>query len=431
MQVSVESGEGLERRMTVGLESERIDAEVEKRLREVARSATMRGFRPGKVPLNVLRRRFGGQVLQEVFGELVKESFSEAVAKEELLPAGAPEIEPDIDESAKHYTYTAVFEVLPEFSLGTLEGKSIKRPVAEVTDADLEAMLMRLREQNKTWRPVERPARSGDRLDISYSSELDGEPLEGGSAKDTKIELGLGRMISGFEDGLLGAQPGDERCLDLQFPEDYPAEHLRGKPVTFDVRVGEVAEPVIPELDADFAKVLGIADGDLDRFRSDVRRNMERELKERIDAKVKGQAMDLLLETNQIELPEVLISEEIEALKRQARQSTRRGNLELPDDLFRDQARRRVALGLILREVVKVNGIQVDPDRVREVVEDMASTYEHPQQFIDSYYANKDYLARVESLTLEGQVVAWVMNQVTVEDEPTTFDELTAFVGSK
>jgi len=431
MQVSVENGEGLERRMTVGLESERIDVEVEKRLREVARSAMMRGFRPGKVPLKVLRRRYGEQVLQEVFGELVKESFAEAVAKEDLLPAGAPKIEPDIDESAKRYTYTAVFEVFPRFELGALEGKALKRPVAEVSDADLERMLMRLREQNKTWSPVERPAESGDRLRISYNGILDGEPLDGGSATDANIELGLGRMIPGFEDGLIGVHAGEERHLDLKFPETYPAEHLRGKPVAFDVRVDEVAEPVIPELDAKFAEALGVADGDLDRFRSDVRRNMERELKERIDAKVKGQAMDLLLEANQIEVPDVLVEEEIEALKQQARQTIRGGSFEFPDDLFRDQARRRVALGLILREVVRANGIEVDPDRVRAVVEDMASTYEHPQQFIDSYYANKDHRAKVESLTLEDQVVDWVMGQVTVEDEPTTFDELTALTDGR
>jgi len=431
MQVSVENGEGLERRMTVGLESERIDVEVEKRLREIARSSMMRGFRPGKVPLKVLRRCFGEQVLQAVFGELVKESFAEAVAKEDLLPAGAPQIEPDIDESAKRYTYTAVFEVFPQFELGALEGKTLKRPVAEVTDADLEGMLMRLREQNKTWRSVERPAQSGDRLSLSYNGILDGEPLDGGSARDAKIELGLGRMIPGFEDGLVGVHAGEERHLDLQFPEAYPAEQLRGRPVTFDVRVDEVAEPVIPELDADFAEALGIADGDLDRFRSDVRWNMERELKKRIDAKIKGQAMDLLVETNPIELPEVLVEEEIDALEQQARQTIQRGNLEFPDNLFRDQARRRVALGLILRKVVKANGIKVDPDRVREVVEDMASTYEHPQQFIDSYHANKDHRARVESLTLGSQVVDWVMGQVTVEDEPTTFDALTALADGR
>ena len=448
MQVSVESGEGLQRRMTVGLESEQIDAEVEKRLREIAHSARLPGFRPGKVPIKILRQRFGEQMRQEVFGDLMKESYPEALAQQELQPAGAPKIEAEVDESAKRYAYTAEFEVLPEFQLNALEGKTVSRPVAEVTDADLETVLTRLREQRKTWSPVERPAESGDRLTISYTGTLDGVPFQGGSADETKIELGLGRMIPGFEDGLLGAQAGDERRLgrmipgfedgllgaqagderrlELQFPDQYPAEHLRGKPVVFDVQIGEVAEPVIPELDADFAKDFGFADGDLDKFRLDVRKNMEREIKERIEARIKNQAMDLLLEVNQIDLPNVLIEQEIRALKQQIRKQTRGGNMELPDDLFRDQARRRVALGLIIAEVVKANGIEVDAERVREAVEDMASTYEHPQEVIDYYYANKEHLASVESLTLENQVVDWVLSQVTLMDEPSTFEELSA-----
>jgi len=426
MQVSVESGEGLQRRMTVGLESEQIDAEVERRLREFARSARMSGFRPGKVPVKILRQRYGGQMRKEVFGDLMKESFPEALAQEELQPVGAPQIEPEIDESAKRYAYTAVFEILPQIELSALEGKTLKRPVAEVTDADLDTMLTRLREQRKTWQRAERPARSGDRLRISFTGSVDGEPFEGGSGEDKEIELGLGRMIPGFEDGLLGAQAGDERRLDLQFPQQYPAEHLKGKPVVFDVRVSEVGEPVLPELDGDFAKEMGVADGDLDGFRSDVRRNMERELKERINARIKNQAMDLLLEMNKFDLPNVLVEQEIAGLKRQTRQKLGGGNIELPDDLFQQQARRRVALGLIFAEVVKTNSIQVDPERVREAVEDMASTYEHPQQVIDYYYSNKQHLASVESLTLESQVVDWVLDQVTVVDEPTTFDELGA-----
>jgi len=426
MQVSVQSGEGLERRMTVELEPEKINAEAEKRLREFARSARLPGFRPGKVPVKVLDRRFGGRMRQEVLGDLIEKSYPEALAQEELRPAGAPRIEPEIDESAKRYSYTAVFEVLPKFELGALEGKTIKRPVAEVTDADLDTVLARLREQKKAWEAVERPARSGDRLRISYTGALDGEPFEGGSGDDREIDLGAGRMIPGFEDGLLGAQPGDERRLDLKFPDQHPSEQLRGKDVVFDVRVSKVFEPRLPELDVDFAKGLGFEDGDLDRFREDVRRNMERELKERIDAEIKKQAMDLLLEANQIDLPNVLIEQEIGAMKQQIRREAVGGTFELPDDLFQDQARRRVALGLILAEVVKVNEIKVDPQRVRQAVEDMASTYEDPQQVIDHYYSKKEHLVPLESLTLESQVVDWVLGQVGIVDEPATFEQLTA-----
>jgi trigger factor len=300
MQVSVENGEGLERRMTVGLEPERIDAEVDKRLREFARSAKLPGFRPGKVPAKILRQRYGGKLRQEVFGELMQSSFAEALTKEELRPAGVPQIEPDIDASAKRYAYTAVFEVLPQFELGALEGKALKRPVAEVTDADLDAMLTQLREQRKTWNPVERPAETGDQLTISFVGTIDGEPFEGGSGEDAKIELGSGRMIPGFEDGLLGAQADEERRLDLRFPDEYHAESLKGKPVVFDVHVSEIAEAVLPEVDAEFAKGFGVADGDLERLRTDVRQNMVRELRERVDTRVKNQAMELLLEANRV-----------------------------------------------------------------------------------------------------------------------------------
>ncbi|MEA3276458.1 MAG: trigger factor [Pseudomonadota bacterium] len=425
MQVSVESGEGLQRRMTVGLPPERVEAEVDKRLREFARTARLPGFRPGKVPVKVLRQRYGGQVQQEVFGELVQSSFSEALSQERLRPAAAPEIEPDIDQSEKRYAYTAVFEVLPQFELASLEGKSIKRPAVEVSDADLDAMIERLREQRKTWESVERAAQEGDKLTISFTGTMDGEEFEGGSAEDAEIELGSGRMMPGFESGLVGTQAGGETRLDLSFPEDYHAEHLKGKAVTFDVRVSEVAQPVLPEVDGAFARDFGVEDGDLERFRRDVRNNMERELKQRVSARIKNQVMDLLLESNQIDLPGALIKEEIQALKNQTRQNAGSGRLELPDDLFEDSARRRVALGLIIAEVVSKNAIKVDPERVRAAVEDMASTYEHPQDVIDFYYGNKENLASVETLTLEDQVVDWVTEQVSVEDEPGTFQELT------
>lgn len=424
MQVSVESKDGLERRMTVDLDADQIESEVDKRLREFARSARVPGFRPGKAPLKVLQQRFGGKVRQEVFGEQVQTSLPEAVGKEALRPAGPPRIEPDMDESARRYAYTAVFEVVPEFALGDLEGKTLERPVAEVTDVDLEAMLIRLRKQRRTWAVVERPARLGDRLELSFTGTRDGEPFESGSAEDIKLELGLGRMVAGFEEGLVGMQAGDERRLELTFPDQYPDESLRGKPVVFTVQVSEVAEPVLPEVDADFAKALGFPEGDLEKFHLDLRRNMERELKDRIDARVKQQAMDLLLETNRIDLPEVLILQEIQALKQQIRQRMGDGGIELPDQFYRKQAQQRVALGLIMAEVVKVNQIETDPQRVREMVENLASVYENPQQAIDYYYADKQRLAPVESLTLESQVVDWVLDQVRVVDEPTTFEAL-------
>jgi len=426
MQVSVENGEGLERRMTVDLEPERIETEVEKRLREFSRSARVPGFRPGKVPMKILRQRYGGQVHREVFGELIGTSFSEAVVEKELQPTGTPQVEPDMDESARRYAYTAMFEVLPQFELGSLDSKTLKRPVAEVTEVDVEAMLTLLRKQQRTWVAVERPARLDDRLMISYTGTLDGEPFEGGSAEDIQVELGIGRMLPGFEEGLVGVRTGDERQLDLRFPDQYPSEDLQGKPVVFSVRVSEVAEPVLPELDVDFVRGFGFPDGDLDELRSDLRRNMERELKERIHARVKEQVMDLLLETNRIELPESLILQEIVTFKQRVRRDVGNDSFELPDDLFRDRAERRVALGLIIGEIIKVNGIEVDPERVREAVKALASTYEDPQQIVDYFYTDRDRVASMEALTLENQVVDWVLERITVVDEPATFEELNA-----
>jgi len=425
MQVSVESGEGLERRMRVDLPLEQIRGEVDKRLQQLSRNARLPGFRPGKVPVKLLRQRYGEQVEGEVFSELVERTYPEAVAEQSLRPAGAPRIEPDIDHAGQRFAYTAVFEVLPELRLGSLEGQVVKRPVAEVTDADLERMLEGLRRQKRTWEPAGRAAQNGDTLVISFAGTIDGEPFEGGTASGTRIELGSGRMIPGFEDGLIGAGAGETRQLDLTFPEDYQEASVAGRAVRFEVTVDAVEAPVLPELDADFARGFGIEDGDLERFRSDVRGNMSRELRQRIDSRVKEQVMGLLISQNPIEIPTVLLAQEIRALKDQMRQNMGGSRMELPDSLFEDPARRRVALGLIIAEVVKVQGIKADPQRVKAAVDDLASTYENPQEVVDYYYGSRDRLAPVESLVLEEQVVDWVLGQVRVEEEPSSFAELT------
>lgn len=338
-----------------------------------------------------------------------------------------PTFNVDMDPQVGRFAYTATFEVLPEFDLGSLAGKQVKRPLVELLDADLEALIERLREQRKTFNELERPAMDGDRLKISFTGTLVGEqePFPGGTGTNFQLILGSGQMIPGFEAGLVGASAGEERVLELSFPEEYHAEHLKGKAVSFVVTVHAVAEPKLPEVDVDFAKAFGVEDGDLERFRQDVRANMSRELKQRVDARVKSQVMDLLLEANPIEIPRSLINQEIQTLKEQMRQNLR-GNtkIELPDQLFEGNARRRVALGLVLAEVVKSNQLKADPDRVREAVEDMASTYENPQEVVDYYYSNKDHLASVEALALEGQVVDWVLTQVEVQDQPQTFQEL-------
>jgi trigger factor len=425
MQVSMETGEGLERRLKIDLPHEQIAGEVDKRLQELARSVRLPGFRPGKVPMKLLRQRYGNQVEREVFGELAQSSFTEAVSSQALRLAGAPQFEPDIDPEAKRFGFTAVFEVLPELELLPLDGQVVKRPVAEVTDDDLEAMIERLRTQRKTWEPVERPAQTGDRITVSFVGTLDGEPFPGGTATGAHIELGSSGMIPGFEDGLMGSSTGETRTLDLTFPEGYHAAHLAGRAVRFEVTVDNVAEPKLPELDEDFARAFGVADGDLERFRSDVRANMERELKQRIAARTKERAMDILIAAHTLEVPGVLVSEEVRSLKEQMHQNLGGARMELPDALFQESARRRVALGLIVAEIVKRNAIKPDPARVRAAVEEMASTYENPDEVIDYYYAERKRLAPVESLVLEEHVVEWVLGHATVEDEETTFIQLT------
>ena len=274
---------------------------------------------------------------------------------------------------------------------------------------------------------MDRPAQDGDRATISFVATLAGEsePFPGGSGKDFQLVLGSDQMVPGFEAGLVGASAGEERVLELSFPAAYHAEHLKGKAVSFVVTIQTVAEPQLPEVDAEFAKAFGVDDGDIEHFRQDVRANMTRELKQRVDAKIKSQALDLLLETNPIEIPPSLVAQEVQVLKEQMRQNLR-GNtkIELPDNLFEESAQRRVRLGLVLARVVKANEIKADPERVREAVEDLASTYENPKEVVDFYYGSKEHLASVEALALEGQVVDWVLTQVQVEDEPQGFQEL-------
>lgn len=425
MQVSVESGEGLERRLTVALPAEQVEAEVSKRLKQIGRTAKMDGFRPGKVPMNVLRRAYGGQVLQEVYGLMIETSYQQAIQQEKLSPAGLPRIEPKPDAEAGLFSYVATLEVMPEVEPAKPAGK-ITRPLAEVTDQDIEAMIQKLRKQRATWGAVDRAAAEGDQVKISFTGSMDGEPFEGGSAEDVPLVLGSKRMIEGFEAGVVGMLREEKRTIELKFPEDYHATELAGKPVTFEVEVKEVAEEVLPEVDEVFARELG-AEGGIEKLRRDIRENMERELAQRVHAKIKDQAMTLLYEQNGIELPKALVEEEVEALSKQMRQRLGQGagSMELPRDMFEAQARRRVTLGLVIGEIIRRNDIQVDNDRVRKTIDDFASTYEHPEEVVKYYYGNQDQLAAVQNVVLEDQVVDWVLEQTEVIEEQTTFTALT------
>ncbi|WJW74499.1 trigger factor [Thiohalobacter sp. IOR34] len=426
MQVSVENTGPLERRMTVQLPAEQVDQEIDNRLKSLARTARLDGFRPGKVPMRVIKQRFGRQVEQEVANELIGSSFQEALSQQNLRPAGGPRFEPGEIQAGQGLEYVAIFEVYPEFEPAGLEGVEIEKPAVEVSEADVDAMIDKLRQQRASWESVERPAKEGDQVTVDFKGTIEGEPFEGGEGSGMQVEIGSGRMIDGFEEGLVGAKAGDELTLDLKFPEDYGKSELAGKPVQFAVKVTQVAEPKLPEVDEDFARSLGIEDGSVESLRSEIQRNMQRELDAALKAVVKDRAFEALLAANEIEVPAALVDEEIQRLSEEMHQQLG-GNsqgLNLPGSLFEDKARRRVTLGLIIGEIVKRNGIQVDPERVRSTVENIAASYEKPEEVVRWYYENQEALASAQTLVLEEQVVEWILGQAKVSEKPCSFDEL-------
>jgi trigger factor len=423
MQVSVETTSGLERRMTVGIPADRIESEVNKRLQQTASRAKVDGFRPGKVPMSVIRKRFGGSARQEVMGEVIQSSFYEAIMQEKLNPAGAPSVEPKELDEGKDFEYVATFEVYPEITLGDFAEIKVERIESEVRDEDLENMLDILRKQNTQFALAERAAENGDQLKVDFVGKVDDEPFQGGTASNTEIVLGSGRMIPGFEDGLVGAKAGDSVTLKVTFPEDYQNLELAGKPAEFDVIVHSVSAPALPELDDEFFAKFGVEEGGIEAFRSEVRKNMERELRQAIKTKVKTQVMDGLLATNNIDVPKALVSTEIDRLREQAVQQFGGANIkpeQLPAELFEEQAKRRVSLGLVVADVVKQNDIKPDNDRVRAMVEELASAYQEPEQVVNWYYQNEQQLAEIQSVVLEEQVVDTVLQkaQVTTKQVP-------------
>ena len=425
MQVSVESTSALERRLTIGVPAERIESEVTKRLQQTARRAKVPGFRPGKVPMSVIRQRYEDSARQEALGDLIQSSFYEAIVAEKLNPAGAPSVEPKVFEKGKDLEYVATFEIYPEIQVAGFEGITVERPQAEVSEADVDNMLDILRKQNTRFEAVERAAENGDQLNIDFVGKIEGEAFAGGSAKGTALVLGSGRMIPGFEDALVGAKAGEERVITPTFPEDYQNLELAGKTAEFTVMVNAVAAPVLPELNEQFFALFGASEGGLEGFRAEVRKNMERELRQAIKSKVKNQVMEGLLAANPVELPRALVANEVQRLRVQAVQQFG-GNIkpeQLPAELFEEQAKRRVSLGLIIAEVVKQAELKPDDARVRELIEEMASAYQEPEQVVAWYYKNEQQLGEVRSVVLEEQVVDTVLQKAKVTDKPVSYEE--------
>jgi trigger factor len=419
----------LERRIDLAVPIAAIDAEVETRLKRLARSVKAPGFRPGKVPMSHVSKMHGPGVKQEVLGESLQKSFFEAINAQQLKVAGMPRFEPREGADASEIRFSATFEIYPEVKLGNLAGASLKRPVVAVEDANVDATLDILRKQRRSFAKVERASQKDDMVKFDFKGTLDGEVFPGGEAQDFSTVVGEGRMLKDFEDNLVGLSAGESHGFDMTFPADYSAAHLAGKTVHFDVTMKEVQAPKLPEVDAEFAKSLGIADGDIAKLREEVKANLEREVKRRIQARLKEAAMEVLLANAVLDLPKSLVGLEIERLRNQMLDQIQASGGQIKEDrisadIFKDQAERRVRLGLIIADIVEKNDLAAKPEQVRALIDEYAQGYEDPQEVVQWYYQDPQRLQELEALALEDNVVAWVAGRVQATDEPVKFDDL-------
>ena len=430
MQVSVEKTSELKRRMTVSLPEEDIQEKMESRLQSLAREVKLDGFRPGKVPKNVVKKMFGSRVRGEVTGDMIQSSYFDALQDQGLKPASPPHVVPaDQEKEGGGFQYTAEFEVYPEVSLEGVEQIEIKRLVAQVQEHDIDAMIEKLRDQKKEWKEATLPAKAQDRITINFTGVSEGENFTDGKTENYKVVIGSGQMIPGFEDNLLGVEVNVEKTFTITFPEDYGNKNLAGKEAEFMVEVTEVEEPVLPEVNADFIKAYGVEGGDLDSFRVHLKENMQHELAQALHGKLKNAVMDGLYEKIQLTLPQALVDQEVEALmkpykERATQQNMKIEDLNLPNDEFENQAKRRVGLGLILAEIIQQQKIKVDGQRVRSTIEDMAKSYESPEDVVKWHYAEEGRLNDVEQMVLEDQTVEWLLDQIKTIDAETTFKEI-------
>jgi len=429
MQISIETTAGLERRLTISVPSETFEQKISERLGEAASRVRLPGFRPGRVPMKEVRRRFGQAVRVEVAGELMQSTFVTAIRQEDLNPAGQPSLEVVQMDPGSDFEFTATFEVFPLVELVNLNRARLKRPVAEITEVDVDVMIERLREQRKSWESVERAAAEGDRVTVDFVGRLDGEVFEGGSAEGSQFVIGGGQMIEDFDRGVQGLAPGESSSFEATFPADYRAEQLAGKTVTFEVTVKTVEASELPGLDEEFFKAFGVEEGGLEAFRTDVRGNMQRELDDAVRNQLKSQVMDQLHALHQIQLPRALLEREMETLRQQMLQQFRMyggqgGQPELPLELFQEQAERRVNVGLVVNELISAAKIQVDPSEVRTRIEAMAEGYAEPQQVVNWYYSNAEQLQSIEMAVLEDQVVEHVVKAAEVEEVPASYEDV-------
>lgn len=427
MRVSIEPGKGLKRRMKIQLPAEQFDKAFDARLKSIAKTAKLAGFRPGKVPMKVIKQKYGATVKQEILSDLVQRSYGQAIAQEKLKPAGLPQIDAKPAKPGEDVEFTAVFEVYPEIKLGDLQKLKIQQPAVEIQEDDIEKMLETLRKQRAEWLDVQRPAQDGDRIKIDFEGAIDGQPFEGGTAQNISLVLGSKQMIEGFEEQLTGITPAGERTIKVKFPKDYPKSELQGKKAEFKVKCHVVAEQKLPEVNEDFIKSYGVQDGGLEALKSELKQHMERELAENSRSYVKRQLMDGLLEMHKIELPDVLVDQEIQQLQQQAMQ--RMGipdgaAAHLPKDLFEEQARRRVALALLIAKIFEEKKLKADSASVKAKIEQIAAQYEESEQVIQYYMSNKNLYRQVESLVIEDQVIGMLLEQAKTSKKEMRFNEL-------
>jgi trigger factor len=429
MQVSIESLEGLERRMTVQVPTDIVQSGVEKKLNDLRKTIKIDGFRPGKVPLKVVQQKFGGHVRQEVIDDVIESSYREALVQENVRPAGMPSIESIESEDKENMSFTAIFEIYPEIEEIKLDAIKVKKPVVEITDDDLQTVIQKLREQRKEWSEVSRAAGKGDQVLVDFEGRIDGEIFEGGTGKEMAVEIGAGAMLPEFEAGLEGISSGEEKLVMVNFPDDYHGKDVAGKTAEFSLRAIRVSEGLLPEVDQEFAKAYGIEDGNLEKLRVDVRANMGKEISQKLKTNLKNAVMEGLLEHNKVIAPSALVAEEVKSLKQQAIQRMGQDpetfdHDSLPNDLFEQEADKRVRLGLLVGEVIKRENITLDNSLFESTLTEMTASYEQPDRVLEFYRQNQEARKGLESMVLEDQVVSHILDKAKVTENQSSFEEI-------
>lgn len=433
MQSNTESPNVLERKISISIPQEDVRVEVDSRLKKLSGKVKLPGFRPGKVPLKMVVQQYGLQLHQEVLSELVQKHFRDSLQKQDMRIVGSPSISSkSVDESGVNYEFDAIFEVYPEITIGDFGGLKVSRPSVQIGEAEVDKTLDTLRRQRATFKSVDRPAGKGDRVNIDYHGQVDGKEFEGGQAKGFSLTLGDGYALKDFEDAIVDMKNGENKVFQMTFPSDYHGKEVAGKSVTFDVKLNKVEEQLLPNIDTDFAKSLGISDGDINKMYAEVKVSIEREVLQRIRTRLKEQVMQFLFESVHCGIPRVLVNQEIEHLMQEANNNLKARGLadrdaNLSPDLFRERAERRVKLGLILAKLIEQQEIKVQSSELRKYVEEYAKSYENPDQVVDWYYSSPERLKDIESVVLEDNVVAWILERAHITDQQMAFDDLMGY----